>query len=156
MVFATSPILHNDKLWIYTSGNDRTHDEEPGSGGAGLYHFRPDGYISLDAAKDEGAFTTRKMVWLYDEIKINAEAPNGSIQVEVLPGNVNRKSENISFDNYHPDPIEGFEKTNSIRFTGDSLNASLKFKNVVLSSLKGQYVQLKFYLKNAKMYSWEV
>ena len=156
MVYATSPILHNDKLWIYVSGTNATHDADEPSSSVGLYHFRPDGYISLDATKEEGAFTTRKMVWLYDEIKINADAPNGSIRVEVLPGDVNRKSKNISFDNYHPDPIKGFEKTNSIRFTGDSLNASLKFKDASLSSLKGQYVQLKFYLENAELYSWEL
>jgi len=157
MVFATSPVLYGDKLWIYVSGSHDTHHAANPSNGIGLYHFRPDGYISLDATENEGAFTTRKMVWLYDKLEINADASSGCIKVEVLPGDKpGNKGENISFDNYHPDPIEGFEKENCIGLSKDSLNASIQFKNTSLSSLKGKYVQLKFYVISAKMYSWEV
>ena len=160
MVSATSPILHDDRLWVYVTGSDSGH-EVAGRTEIGLYHFRPDGYVSLEADDREGAFTTRKMVWLYDNIHINAQVgAGGSVRVAVLPGErgmrVPKVKVPMSFSDSYPEVVTGFTKDDCIPFNGDSTHAAVEFKESQLASLKGRYVQLRFYLDNARLFSWQV
>jgi len=159
MVSAAAPVEHDGRLWIYTSGTAEPHDATQTHGGIGLYHFRPDGYVSFDAGEREGSFTTRRMVWLYDYLRINAEAPQGQIRVEVLPGEGRRNmgaGGTCSFDDHYPPGLPGFAKDDCVGFRGDSTDAELGFRQARLSDLKGRYVQLRFYLRQAKLYSWRV
>jgi hypothetical protein len=159
MVSAAAPVERDGKLWIYTSGSPQTHDAESTDTGIALYQFRPDGYVSFDAGETEGSFTTRRLVWLYDHLHINASAPRGEIRIEILPGSGRRPmggSGTCGFDEHYPAGLEGFGKDDCIAFQGDSIDAEVTFGDRRLGDLRGQYVQLRFYLRNAELYSWKV
>jgi len=158
MIHATAPILHDGKLWIYASGTAEGHDAEVTHGAIGLYHFRPDGYVSFDAGPDGGGLTTRPMVWTHDHLHVNAAAASGEVAVEILPAEKARRfgHEPTSYGDYYPAAIEGFGRADCRAFHGDSTGAELTFGDASLSELKGRYVQLRFHLTNARIYSWSV
>ena len=161
MVGARAPVLYDDTLWIYAGGTPQTHDAAETTGTIGLYHLRPDGYVSLDAGSEEGVFTTRKMVWLYDTLRINARCRHGGeIRVEVLPGERGlrfpRRAGGLTMKDCYGDPVGGFTNEHCIPFTGDSTSAEIRFAGSDLSSLTGRYVQLRFTLRNAELFAWEV
>ena len=160
MVGARAPVEYDNKLWIYVGGSAETHDATTTTGRIGLYLLRPDGYVSLDAGSQEGVFTTRKMVWLYDELRINARGQPGEIRVEVIPGErglrIPQKKNPLKMSDCYPEALPGYTKEDCVPFTGDSTSSPLAFRAASLSSLKGRYVQLRFSLRDAEMYSWEV
>ena len=160
MVSARAPVEHQGKLWIYTGGTTETHNAAITSGSIGLYHLRPDGYVSLDAGDAEGVFTTRKMVWLYDDLRINAKTNHGQIVVEVLPGERGLRLPSDegprNMADCYPTALPGYAKEDCVPFAGDSTSSSICFRGAGLSALKGRYVQLRFRLRNAELYSWEV
>ena len=158
MLGASAPVLHDDKLWIYVSGHAEGHDAATTHGAVGLYHFRPDGYVSFDAGPGGGGLATRKMVWTHDHIHVNAEAPDGEVAVEILPAEKARRfgHQPTLYADYYPPAIDGFGRADCAAFGGDSTRAELTFRGASLSDLKGRYVQLRFHLTNAKLYSWSV
>ncbi len=159
MVSATAPVLHDDRLWIYASGTAETHAADQTHGAIGLYHFRPDGYVSLDATDTEGSFTTRRMVWEHDELRLNFEAPHGEVRVEVLPGEAvggQLRAPTTTFGDHYPPGLPGFAREDCVPLTGDHLSAPVRFERAKLSDLRGRYVQLRFWLRDARLFSWAV
>ncbi len=158
MVNAAAPVLYHGKLWIYAGGTPLGHDKDS-QGRIGLYHLRPDGYVSLDGGSEEGSLVTRKMVWLYDDLLINADASGGEIRVEVLPGERwpgHQGREFAGFKEHYPSGLPGFERNDCRAVTGDGIDSVVQFAGGSLASLKGKYVQLRFYVRNARLYSWSV
>lgn len=155
MVSTAKPFEYNNELWIYTGGHKYDHGTEKNPGSVGLYKMRPDGYVSFNAGATEGSLVTRRFVWEYDELHLNAEAKDGELHVEVIDGCYNIEG-GKTFEDVYPKGISQFTKDDCVPCSEDSLDHQIKFKNSNLRSLRGKYVQLRFYLRNAKFYSWGV
>ena len=99
--------------------------------------FQPD---SIETA-GEGAMTTRTLLFIGDTLEVNANGAGGSIQVEALDadGNV----------------IEGFSKEDCAPLTTDNVRHVLKWRDSPDCHLiQATPIKLRFYLDNAKLYSF--
>jgi hypothetical protein len=95
----------------------------------------------MDAADDEGTLSTRALRFRNPALYLNADAAKGELRVEVL-GSDKR-------------PLAGFGAADCEVVRTDSLRHRIGWKgNVSLASLAGKDVRLKFYLRNASLYSF--
>ena len=78
--------MAGDTLRVYYGAFDATHGFQHGEGAIGLATLRKDGFVSLDAGSTGGAVTTRLLLGLEGELRLNANAGGGEIRVEVLDG----------------------------------------------------------------------
>lgn len=155
MVFGAQPpfIVVGDEIWTYYLAENRLHYDgdrgEKGESTIGLARLRLDGFISLDAGDEEGVLITKTLTFTANQLEINADAHQGSLQVEIL------------------DPFEGsipgFSREDCDPFTGDDGHHTVTWNG---KPLVGQLMQeggrgyrgvkLKFYLKKAKLYSFKI
>ncbi len=180
-VYAQSVIVHGDRILTYYIGtNSRSPEIALGLGdksveGIGLAVSRLDGFVSLDSGKgwvaknrseDElqhiyterqifpepesfGQMTTRPFGFYGDRLYLNtsmapiAAGPGpGEVRVEILRANHKRLS-GFSFDD--ADPITESGTSQIVSWNGNS----------DLSALANQPIKLRFYFKNAKLYSFQ-
>ncbi len=86
------PLVVGDEIWIYYTGFgvDHNHSRPPGVSGSpngiGLARLRLDGFLSLEAGSAEGSLTTKSFTFKGERLMINAAAPRGRVQVEILGG----------------------------------------------------------------------
>ena len=133
-------ITHQDRHWIYYAGSNERHGSartEYGIGGATL---RLDGFVALVAGDKPGSLLTKPFELAGDQLEINAAASRGSIQVEIVD------SASQPLNGYVSELIQ----TDGLRLVPDWKAAK------DLSKLKGQIVQLRFTLENAKLYAFQV
>ena len=139
------PLVIGDEIWIYYLGSTTRHggvrhhgDSE--SSGIGLARLRLDGFVAVEAA-DRGTLTTRPLVFIGDELEVNADAEGGTIRVEVLgpDGRV----------------IEGFGRMDCKPLTSDSVRHVLEWNgNRDCHLIQGRPIRLRFHLKRAELYSF--
>jgi hypothetical protein len=181
MVFPIKPLIVGDEIWIYYGGyNIRHHtwstapfgELQEGcrvGGCVGLAKLRLDGFVSLDAGDEGGYVVTRPFaLWASEgngaiveergyargpirirpyakRLVLNAEAKNGEVRVELLDANAEDQV------------IPGFSREECDRFNGDSVRHTVTWNGGQdLSSLMGKSFKLKFYLRNAKLYSFQL
>ncbi len=142
---ASGLIRRDGKIWIYYCGYSTDHaGRQVGEGkpthGIGLAWLRIDGYVSVDADEHGGTLLTRPMVCAGSSLHINADAREGEIRAELLDAVAK--------------PLKGYTTTSCRAFTGDSLDARLRWTTGRVASLKGQGVRIRFHLKKAKLYSF--
>ena len=139
------PLVVGDQIRIYYLGNTTRHggvryhgDTE--SSGVGLATLRLDGFVAVQAAK-AGTLTTRPLVFIGDELEVNADAEGGTIRVEVLgpDGRV----------------IEGFGREDCKPLTTDSVRHVLEWNgNRDCHPIQGRPIRLRFHLERAELYSF--
>jgi len=115
----------------------------------GPARLRLDGFVSLETTNDESMLTTKPFKFAGDHLRINTDARDGELAVEIL-----------EYDNkYHSidvTPIKGFTRSECIPFKGDKIRHTIAWKQgSKLDSLKGKTIKLKFYLRHAKLYSFQ-
>jgi len=154
MVFPGAPTPFGDRWLIYSSASSREHNVKDSSQVTALHEMRPDGFVSFNAGEKEGSLVTRNFTWLHDRIRVNANAQGGSVFLEVHDATKINHGVVANLDDAYPEPIKGFNKGDCIPLTSDSLDHEFKFKEAKLSDLRGRYVKLRFYVKNADLYSW--
>ena len=139
MIFPASQIVtHNDHHWIYYNGFRERHGiADRGPYGIGLATLKLDRFISLGAKGAEaGIILTKPFKLEGTRLQINGEGDN--IRVEVL--DKNSRITNTAKSG----------KLNALRWepsweVGRDLAVS-----------KGEFIQLRFYLENAKLYAFKV
>jgi hypothetical protein len=129
--YASGPIVKDDKLWFYYTGNCTTHagtrdndywnrllarvesGELPGACSIGLATLRRDGFVSLDAGETPGTLLTNVFRWPdQGRLHINTDAAGGEVRVAVC----------------QPDgtPYRGYEQSEPL--TGDQPDACLRWQ----------------------------
>ena len=109
--------------------------------GIGLAKLRLDGFISVDAGATEGTLTTKPFVFAGSKLVINADAKSGQVLVEIL----------------HTDgkPLAGFSKRDCDPVHVDKIRQTITWNGKSdLTHVAGKPIKLKFYLKNAKLFSF--
>ncbi len=139
---AIAPVQLGEKLYFYYGGFDGPHNGQALKAAIGLATLRLDGFCSMHAGDDEGWLVTRREVFGVPKITINATtAPGGYVIAEIL----DRDGK----------PIPGFSRSDCNPFTGDATHHTLTWKSDALpASFAVQEKKLRFYLKNADLYSY--
>ena len=90
-----------------------------------------------------GALITKPFLVEGDNLSINVAARGGSVAVAVL--------------DEHGVQHEGFSRSDCVLFDGDSVDHRITWRTKTsLDDLRGRAVRLKFYLRNAELYSFTV
>ncbi|HXG24246.1 MAG TPA: hypothetical protein VNJ09_06795 [Chthonomonadales bacterium] len=151
MLTGAPPIRVGNKLHIYYRGFSRRHkpygipvsQDTYEAGALGLATMRVDGFASLGAGFDSGHVTTKPVVFDGSKLFINTKADFGRVEVEVLDegGAV----------------IPGFSKEECLPVTTDNVDSAVAWRDRSdMNSLKGRTVRFRFYLWNARLYSYQV
>ncbi len=162
-------VTYGDKHWLYYSGGKERHNayvhfydkqrKERYPGAIEKYStairdqyntclatMRLDGALCLEAKGEVGTVMTKPFRLGGTRVAVNVEAPSGEVRMEVLePAQTGT-------------PITDFTKEDSTAYREvDELRLRPRWKNHSnLASLKGKIVRLKFYLNDAKLYSFQV
>lgn len=146
------PVLRGDELWFYYTGikyracweyvgeyPNGEHVPLPGldtdTGAICLAVLRRDGFVSLDAADEEGAVITKPSLLSGARLYVNVNAVAGELRAEALDG-------------------QGGAVAASEPVKGDQPRARIQWREGGLASLKGLPVSLRFTLRNASFYSF--
>ena len=157
-MMSNGPILSHNNLWFYYSGRGGAHAApHPHTYSAvGLATLRPDGFVSLQAKDREGWVVTPPMTWPDLDLLVNVDARrdltshpsycSGECRVEVLDEG--------------EQPIEGYSRNDCVAIHNNTFRSPMARQFVAWSgekrmpSLAGRKVRLKFYLRDAHLYSF--
>jgi len=158
----SSAVIRGDELWFYYTGikyrasweyvgkyPNGEHIPLPGldpdTGAICLAVLRRDGFISLDAGAQKGTMLTEPFLLNVDKLFVNVDAiplnkggrglSKGELGVEVLDEH-------------------GTALATSNPVTGDLLRGEVDWRQGNLADLKGQTVNLRFMLRDARFYSY--
>jgi len=139
------PLIVGDKIWFYYQGMKGRHwfkyHKDPLESGFGLATLRLDGFVSVEARK-AGTLQTRRFIAIGDTLVVNAKADRGEIRVEAIDalGRV----------------IKGFAKDDCMPIRGDKVRHVVSWKGGAnCHPLQARPIRLRFYLKQASLYSFE-
>jgi hypothetical protein len=129
-----------DQLQLFYSGYDGLHDYLPFHSAVGMATLRKDGFASIDGGDNPGSVTTRPLQGLRGKLRLNCEAANGLLQVEVLDAN----------DRVLP----GYRRRDFNEPRGDGIDQVVSWhEHAELPENEGP-LKLRFWLKNASLYSF--
>jgi hypothetical protein len=125
-----------DQLYFYCSGR--------GNGNVtSVAMLRRDGFVSLDAGKDDGTLTTRPVRFRGRHCFVNVDAPKGELRVEVL----DRDGKMIApFSRANCTPIRADRVTQQVQWQGAA----------DLNAIARQTVKFRFHLTNGKLFAFWV
>lgn len=145
---ASGMVTRGDEHWLYYQGSDNQHHDHIGihgdGGKLGLATLRLDRFISQQAQDKLGTITTKPFKLEGETLEINIDASNGEFLIEVLG------------ENNEPYPGYGWDNERVFKGIDD-----LRFKphweeDRDLEQLKGKVVKLRFRMKNAKLYAFQI
>jgi hypothetical protein len=148
MVHATSEIItHGDEHLIYYAGIYQQHHSSftiNKSGKIGLATLPLDRFISQRAKDKLGTVTTKPFKLEGDTLEVNVDAKGGRFYAEVLDADGKT--------------VPGFAAGQAKVYNDvDELRLKPQWNsNKDLSALKGKTVRLKFYLRDAKLYAFQI
>ena len=139
------PLVVGDETRFYYTGISgrhwSTYHKDDTDHAVGLATLRLDGFVSVETST-EGTLTTKPLVFLGDTLVVNANAKGGSLVVEALDADAK--------------PIAGFARADCAPITNDGIHHVVTWKsNPDCHLLQGRPIKLRFYLKNAKLFSFE-
>jgi hypothetical protein len=102
-----------------------------------------DRFIAWEAKGAEGTLVTRPFKLEGSALEINADANGGQIAVEVL--------------DEHGKPIAGLSRADCRQLENvDGLSLRPTWSGKKLQQIQGRTIQLRFFLKNAKLYAFQI
>ena len=138
-------ITYNDRHWLFYCGMSERfgHDDPKGVMGIGLATLRLDGFVCLEAKEKPGTVVTKPFKLHGNRLQVNVDAKHGELTVEVLDADGNAS--------------KGFAGNHAKMYSGiDELRFEPAWSGKDLSELVGEIIQLKFNLKNAKLYAFQI
>jgi hypothetical protein len=130
------------EIYLYYGGYQRGHkvsrfqERE-----IGLVKMKQDRYVAREASSLGGSFKTPLMRLNGKGMTLNVDASGGEVRVQVLtPLGA---------------PVPGFASTDCQRIQSDVLAAPVRWKQP-LSALQGRDLQLEFFLKNARLFAFNL
>lgn len=138
---ALAPVVMGEELWFYYSASTADHGDVGGASYACLAKLRRDGFVSVNAGDQSGYLVTKPFLCQGGNLAINGSAKGGDIGVTVLD------ESGIQYP--------GYSRQDCALFDGDSTKHFMSWREKLsLEELKGNNIRLKFYLRNAKLYSF--
>ena len=136
-----------DELRLYYTGYDQPHDKVTGEEyrpAIGSALLRLDGFVSQDAAGQEGWLTTLPFTCEGSHLEVNMDgSARGWLKVELLDEAMQ--------------PLKGFTEAEADRLGGSSTAQIVTWNGKQdLSALKGQTVRLRFVGQSMKLYAFQL
>lgn len=131
---AANPIVTENGILMYYGSSNGPHTGWR-DGFFCLSRLRSDGFAGLAANSQKGTVVTKPIEVTTADMRLNVEAPAGSVRVGVL------ESGSFSLENFVP-------------ITGDHVSATCAWRGSNLASLVGKKVQFVFEMQSAKSYSF--
>ena len=137
-------ITHNDEHWIYYLATNERWGARKWDARLALAKLRLDGFFFLKAKEKPGTVVTKPFKLEGETLQVNVDARAGQAQVEILDAS--------------GDPIPGFSGNDAAIYHGvDKLRLAPRWKDDAnLSALVGKVVRLRFHLKSARLYSFQI
>lgn len=148
LLTASTIVTHDDKHWLYYAGANERHGTEQvrfdRKHAIGLATLRLDGFVGLSAGDNEGTVVTKPFKLEGSQLQVNVDADGGEVSVEVLDETGR--------------PLAGFSGTDIVpRANLDELRWQPQWKHQSdLSVIRNKVVRLKFHLRNANLYSFQI
>jgi hypothetical protein len=143
------PIINEREMWFPYGGFPIKHDtsETNWESAIGLAMIRLDGFADWEAGDEPGELVTQPFTCQGDRLFVNTDARNGTVAVEVLGANGS--------------PVDGFDSESCQPISADTLlktdDGWIHWKNETdLRRLRGRQIQLRFKLRNARLYSFRI
>lgn len=140
------PLIVGDSLYFYSSGRRLSKIMWDSHTSTGLATLRRDGFVSMQAGKEEGILVTEKLSFDGKYLFVNADVRNkkSALIVEVLDTDGS--------------PIPGFTKKECIALKRvNNTKQMVTWKNKEeLSELSGKSIRFKFYLTDGDLYAFWV
>jgi len=137
----SSPIIRDDKMWIYYAGCNGPHTSIRETG-LGLAKFRIDGFAACQA-KTDATIVTRPIECTGKALTANVDCAKGRLLVAILTP--------------EGKPYPGFELENCREIKTDSINAEITWKNKVnLAELAGKPIKVHFHVCYGSIYSFSL
>ena len=141
---AGCPLVVGDSLYFYMSGRYNSKPIHDSNFATGLALLRRDGFVSIKAGTGEGCLVTKAFTFdgLYFFVNADVRGKKSSLAVELLDET--------------GCPLPGFTKKDCIIMKDtNSTKYLMTWRGVNdMSSLKGETVRVKFYLKSGELYSF--
>jgi hypothetical protein len=142
MVLASPSWIEKDgRWWFYYAGSDGPHKSHDRTMGIGAASIRKGGFISLHGPSRGGVAVTRPIRWPGGQLRVNLEAPKGSLAVRITDA-LRRPIAHFSYDTCRP--LEN----------ADATDLPVCWKDSDLNDLAGQIIRLEFQLTNADLYGF--
>ena len=148
MYMTTGMIHRGAELWQYYLGYDFTHGAynmatDKFKGAISRVIQRLDGFVSADAAYEGGELTTVPVVFSGKRLEVNVNASvAGSMQVEILDAGGK--------------PVPGFTLADADAIKGNWIAKAVTWRGKDdVSALAGKPVQLRFVMRDAKLYAFQ-
>lgn len=140
MVTVASLLVVSNELRLYYSGYDGLHDYLPFHSAIGMATLRKDGFASLDGDDVPGEVVTKRLKGLKGRLRVNAQARNGLLQVEVLDadGKV----------------LPGYSRNDCIPPRGDGVDQLVAWRQHEQLPESERPLRLRFWLRNVSLYSF--
>jgi hypothetical protein len=141
-------ITRGDEHFIYYTGLYSQHHAPDAakkeSGKIGLATLPLDRFVCQQAREQRGTITTKPFKLEGERLQVNVDARGGSFYVEILDA--------------AGEPVPAFAAEQAQSYDGvDELRLAPQWKSEEgLSALKGQTIRLKFYLRDARLYAFQV
>ena len=153
-IYLDDAIVQDEEIWLYYRGSNIPHagigdlmgTERNGQklmGDAlGMATLRLDGFASICAYEEEGSLTTNPFHFEGDELRINANAAKGAIQVEALT--------------LYGEPIAGLARADCETISADGLDHVVRWESGQKFGGQSGPLRLRFHMKDARLYSFRV
>lgn len=162
----SNPIEYGGKWWQYYGGYSHSYEMSEYETGIGLVRIHPEGLVEQYAAAEGGFLLTREFTLEGDQLEVNCVLHNptgdnaGSVQVELItrPGPDSPPvwgAPGLEHSGY--DVIPGHSLQDCDPITGSHPHAVVSWKgNTDLSPWRGQAVYLRFFLREAGLFAFQV
>ena len=138
-------VTYDDRHYLYYCGMSERfgHDDPRGAMGVGLATLRLDGFVCLQANEEPGTVVTKPFKLEGKKLQVNVDASRGDLSLEILDADGNRR--------------QGFSGSRAPTYRGiDELRFEPTWPDRDLSELEGETIQLKFNMRNAKLYAFQI
>jgi hypothetical protein len=141
MVFTPNhPLVEGDTIKLFYGGFDTTHGSITSNGAIGLATLRKDGFASLDAGKQPGQLTTKPLENASGQLRLNCDASDGYIRVEVLDQAGNA--------------IKGYSLEDCSPVRANGVDLAVSWGQHDRLPVTASPLRLRFVLTNASLYSF--
>ena len=155
----SAPLAFGEDMLIYYWASPFGQSEWAGEGGIAVCRLRKDRFIGQVAGQETGYMLTRQFVLEGNTLKLNCAAPpipyhkeSDGIRVAILE-QPDFKSKTTQFENAVP----GFALEDSDQVVTDDLSHTVTWHGKSdLSALRGHSIYLRFQMKNAALYSFQI
>jgi len=142
MNFVSPEIVAGDRMLFYYSGWKKEHSASDNEAAIGLATLPVDRFVAVEPIEQRGSLTTKPFTMKGEQLRVNADAADGELRVEVL--------------DEQSRPISGCNAASCEPISADALRAEVKWRGGSLRELKGQKIHLRFQLTRAKLFAFQV